>query len=366
MKRPYYIFTSGKLMRKQNTLFFLPYDEEQEEELPQKSGWGAYPGGREGLITEAGEFNKEFDTKNKRVIPIDDVDSLMMFGEMNFNARMLQFLTKNNIPAHLFNYYGHYNGSYYPREYLLSGFLLVSQVDHYKTHKKRMHIALQLVLGAASNMLRNLKYYNGRAGDLEEPIARIEDLVDKVPLARDVQELMGLEGNIRQTYYKAFPIILGEQYDFSKRVKQPPDNAVNALISFGNSMVYTTCLTEIYRTQLSPLISFLHEPGDRRYSLALDLAEIFKPLLADRVIFTCLNQRRIQHNDFDDSLNFCHLSKKGRKTFVRAFEDKLQTTIMHRKLDRKVSYRRLIRMECYKLVKHLTGAEPYEPFKAWW
>ena len=58
------------------------------------------------------------------------------------------------------------------------------------------------------------------------------------------------------------------EYDFDQRVRNPPDNAVNALISFGNSLVYTTCLTEIYRTQLSPLISFLHEPGNRRFSLA--------------------------------------------------------------------------------------------------
>lgn len=365
MRRPYYIFTSGKLMQKQNTLFFFPYKEEEElletaggDEEDEFSGWD--------LITEAGEFKKEFESLNKRVIPIDDVDSLMIFSEINFNARMLRFLTKNNIPAHLFNYYGHYSGSYYPREYLLSGFLLVNQVDHYKSRVKRMRLALQLVLGSGYNMLRNLKYYNGRAGDLEEYISRIEKYMNEVPLAEGINQLMGLEGNIRQTYYAAFPTILGDKYDFEKRVKNPPDNALNALISFGNAMVYTTCLTEIYRTQLSPLISFLHEPGDRRYSLALDLAEIFKPLLADRVIFTCLNQGRIKHSDFEENLNFCHLSKKGRKTFVKAFEEKLQTTIMHRKLNRKVSYRRLIRLECYKLVKHITDAEAYEPFKAWW
>jgi CRISPR-associated protein Cas1 len=364
MKRSYYIFTSGKLMRKQNTLFFLPYD--KEEELLEATGQNGDEKPTTELITEAGEFKKEFDSLNKRVIPIDDVDSLMIFSEINFNARMLQFLTKNNIPAHLFNYYGHFSGSYYPREYLLSGFLLVNQVEHYKKHKKRMRLALLLVKGAAGNMLRNLKYYDRRAGDLSSYITQIERHLEQVPLASDIQELMGLEGNIRQTYYKAFPAILGDRYDFNKRVKQPPDNAVNALISFGNSMVYTTCLTEIYRTQLSPLISFLHEPGDRRYSLALDLAEIFKPLLADRVLFSCLNQKRIKHTDFNRDVNFCHLSKSGRKTFVKAYEDKLKTTIMHRELERKVSYRRLIRLECYKLVKHITAAEPYEPFKAWW
>lgn len=351
-------------MKKQNTLFFLPYKEEEKllEELDKSEDdqidWE--------LLTEAGSFKKEFNSLNKRVIPIDDVDSLMVFGEINFNARMLQFLSRNNIPAHLFNYYGFYNGSYYPRDYLLSGFLLVNQVDHYKNSKKRIRLALQFVMGSAFNMLRNLKYYNGRTADLSEFINRIEKLIDSVPLAEDIPELMGIEGNIRQAYYASFEAILGNKYDFEKRVRRPPDNAVNALISFGNAMVYTTCLTEVYRTQLSPLISFLHEPGDRRFSLALDLAEIFKPLLADRVLFSCLNQGRITHTDFDRELNFCHLSKSGRKTFVKAFEEKLQTTIMHRTLNRKVSYRRLIRLECYKLVKHITNAEPYKPFKAWW
>lgn len=364
MRRPYYIFTSGKLMRKQNTLFFLPYKE--EEELMEATGVEDEEFQDWELVTEAGKFKKEFDSLNKRVIPIDDVDSLMIFSEINFNARMLQFLSKNNIPAHLFNYYGHYSGSYYPRDYLLSGFLLVSQVEHYKSPLKRMRLALQLVMGSGYNILRNLKYYNGRAGDLTQYITRIEKHMEEVPLSKDIPQLMGLEGNIRQSYYAAFPTILGDTYDFEKRVKNPPDNAVNALISFGNAMVYTTCLTEIYRTQLSPLVSFLHEPGDRRYSLALDLAEIFKPLLADRVIFTCLNQGRIKHSDFERDLNFCHLNKKGRKAFVKAFEEKLNTTIMHRKLNRKVSYRRLIRLECYKLVKHITDAEAYVPFKAWW
>lgn len=318
------------------------------------------------VLAETGEFDIETDPKGKRVIPIDDVDSLMIFSEINFNARFLDFLTRHKIPAHLFNYYGHFNGTYYPREYLLSGFLLVNQVTHYKHPSKRIDLSRKLIEGASSNMLRNLKYYHDRAADLTVYIEKIVGLQASISNVTDISELMGIEGNIRKVYYASFADILGDAYDFKQRVRNPPDNAVNALISFGNSLVYTSCLTEIYRTQLSPLISFLHEPGNRRFSLALDLAEIFKPLLADRVLFSCLNQKRIQPKDFNKELNFCHLSEKGRKTFVKAYEDKLNTTIEHRKLKRKVSYRRLIRLECYKLVKHITGAEEYEPFKAWW
>ncbi len=363
MKRPYYIFSSGKLMKKQNTLFFLPYKDEKQILEQQKSNehenvWE--------LITEAGTFKSEFESLNKRVIPIDDVDSLMIFGEINMNARMLRFLNKHNIPVHFFNYYGYYSGTYYPRDYLLSGFLLVNQVEHYTKPSRRISIALQFVLGSGNNMLRNLKYYSKRVEDLSSHIQQITELIENVPFAKDIPELMGFEGNIRKSYYAAFPKILGKKFDFEKRVKNPPDNAVNALISFGNSMVYTACLTEIYRTQLSPVISYLHEPGERRFSLALDLAEIFKPILADRVIFSCLNQQQIKHSDFDKNLNYCYLSPTGRKTFTKAFEEKLQTTIMHRSLKRKVSYRRLIRLECYKLIKHLANTEPYQPFKAWW
>jgi len=368
MKRTYYIFSAGKLARKQNTIFFIPYNDEEEEEKDSDNGneeeqSGA---GETEILTAIGEKEDAFDSSGKRVLPIEDIDSFMVFSDINFNARFLQFLTKHNIPVHLFNYYGYYNGSYYPRDYLLSGNLLVQQVTHYKSTKKRLDIAQKLVTGAASNMLRNLKYYDGRAGNMQPWIRKIDQLLPSIEPTQDIPDLMGIEGNIRRVYYNAFPRILGDKFDFEKRVKNPPDNAINTLISFGNAMVYSACLTEIYRTQLSPLISYLHEPGERRFSLALDLAEIFKPLLADRVIFACLNQERIKAKDFDKDLNFCYMKEKGRKTFVQAFEEKMNTTIKHRTLKRKVSYRRLIRLECYKLIKQLTGAEEYKPFKAWW
>ena len=372
MKRTYYIFSSGKLARKQNTIFFMPYNDEQEEDDKSRKGnkneeeiSGAGEPKTE-VLTAIGEKEDAFDSSQKRVLPIEDIDSFMVFSDINFNARFLQFLTKHNIPVHLFNYYGYYNGSYYPRDYLLSGNLLVQQVSHYQSITKRLDIAQKLVSGAASNMMRNLKYYDGRSGNMQPWIRKIESLEPGIREADEIPDLMGVEGNIRQVYYNAFPGILGEKYDFEKRVKNPPDNAVNTLISFGNAMVYSACLTEIYRTQLSPLISYLHEPGERRFSLALDLAEIFKPLLADRVIFSCLNQGRIKAGDFDKDLNFCYLQESGRKAFVKAFEEKMNTTIKHRQLKRKVSYRRLIRLECYKLIKQITGAEEYKPFKAWW
>ena len=150
------------------------------------------------------------------------------------------------------------------------------------------------------------------------------------------------------------------------RVKRPPDTPINALISFVNGLIYSLCLNEIYRTQLNPLISFLHEPGERRFSLSLDLAEVFKPILGDRLIFKLINKGQLKDNLFIKELNSCYLNENGRKLVVKEFEEKLKTVITHPKLDKKVSYRRLVRIECYKLQKHILGEDEYEGLKMWW
>lgn len=146
----------------------------------------------------------------------------------------------------------------------------------------------------------------------------------------------------------------------------PPDNMINSLISFVNSLIYSKTLTEIYHTQLNPMISYLHEPGSRRYSLCLDLSEIFKPLIGDRLIFSLLNKNQITENSFTRELNFLHLKKEASQLIVNELEKKLQATIMHKDLHRKVSYQYLIRLEAYKLIKHLIGEKEYEGFKMWW
>ena len=129
---------------------------------------------------------------------------------------------------------------------------------------------------------------------------------------------------------------------------------------------YSQCLRAIHQTQLSPVISYLHAPGERRYSLALDIAEIFKPIIVDRTIFKVLNKKEIKRDDFENKLNRILLKEKGKKTFIEAFEERLNETIQHRSLNRKVSYKYLIRLECYKLIKQIMDMEDYKPFKMWW
>ena len=334
MKKSYYLFNPGRMSRKDNTLKFSVADDNGNE-------------------------------SSTKYIPVETVDNLYVFGSLDTNSTLYNFLGKEQISVHFFDYYEHYTGSYMPKDYLLAGKMLIAQTNLYSNSGKRLSLAQKLTEGAAFNMLKNLRYYNNRQKDTSEQISRIELLTESISSALDIDMLMGIEGNIRLNYYDAFSVIIND-FEMGQRSKRPPSNEVNAMISFVNSLCYTLCLDMIYHTQLNPTISFLHQPGERRYSLALDLSEIFKPILADRLIFSLLNKKQIQASDFDHKLNSCLLKESGRKIIVKAWDEKINETVKHRSLGRNVSYKHLVKLECYKLTKHMLNIEEYKPFKAWW
>ncbi|GAB6078503.1 type I-B CRISPR-associated endonuclease Cas1b [Hydrogenobaculum acidophilum] len=329
MGKAIYLFNSGELKREDNTILF---------------------------ITE----------EAKKPIPINAISEIHVFGELDLNKRVLEFLTKNKIPLFFYNRYGYYVGSYYPREYLNSGIMILKQTEFYLDKQKRLFLAKMFVNGAFSNILKNLEYYKRSKSEIGDYIVIIKEKFKNIESVSDIPSLMALEGDIRKIYYDAFNIILNQDdFSFEKRSKRPPENPINALISFGNSLIYTTALSQIYRTHLDPRIGYLHETNQRSFSLNLDLSEIFKPIIVDRVIFSLINKSQIQLKHFDEDLEYTYLNEKGREIFIKEYEDKLNTTIKYKNLG-SVSYRKLIRLECYKLYKHFLEEETYYPFISSW
>lgn len=293
-------------------------------------------------------------------------DEIYLFGEVSMNTKLLNFLSQKDITMHVFNYYGFYNGSFYPRESNISGYLLVEQVRCYDDIEKRLKLAKEILKTASYNIYRNLRYYNGRGIELDEPMKEIQSLSNKLDYGNSINEIMGIEGNIRKIYYSTWNDIIKQDIKFEKRVKRPPNNMINSLISFVNSLIYTTVLGEIYKTQLNPTISYIHQPGTKRFSLCLDIAEIFKPLIGDRMIFSMLNKYQITEDDFEKESNFLYIKELGKKKILMEYDRRLAQTIYHKELGRDVSYRYLIRLECYKLIKDIIGEKEYEGFKIWW
>lgn len=330
MKKTIYIFNEGDLHRKDNTIYF-----------------------------ETGD--------KKKYLPVEDIGEICIMGEAGTSKKFLEFCTSHQIVLHYFNYHDYYVGSYYPREHYNSGYMLLKQAEFYMEEGKRKELAYRFIDGSAKNIVNVLKYYLGRGKDVQSQLDRIEELEEKLDQEQEIQQMMAIEGNIRQTYYEGFDKILeNDAFAFESRTKRPPQNKLNSLISFGNSMMYITVLSEIYKTHLDPRIGYLHSTNNRRFTLNLDVAEIFKPLLVDRVIFTLVSKKMIQGKHFDKKVDSILLNEAGRKIFIEQYEAKLQSTFMHKELGRSVSYRRLIRMELYKLEKHLMGEKSYDPFISKW
>ncbi|MBC7333386.1 MAG: type I-B CRISPR-associated endonuclease Cas1 [Actinobacteria bacterium] len=331
MKKSIYLFSNGDLKRKDNTLYV------------------------------------ELENGVKKYIPIENTKEIFVFGEVTINKKFLDFASQNEIIVHYFNYFGFYSGTFYPREHYNSGYMILNQARYYLDQAERLKLARSFVIGAVSNILKILKYYNRRGKILDSVISRIEENGNKVSDTNSIDELMAIEGNIKQLYYGAFDVILeNTDFTFDKRSKRPPKNEINAVISFSNSLIYTICLSEIYHTHLDPRIGFLHTTNFRRFSLNLDIAEIFKPVIGDRTILALFNKNQFDSKCFENQLNGFALNDKGRRLFITELEKRLSSTICHHSLNRQVSYRRLIRLELYKLEKHLLGEAEYKPFVMDW
>ncbi len=328
MRTNYYITKDGVLRRKENTVYFI---------------------------------NKE----EKRALPINKIYAIYAFGSLSFTSGVVSYLAKNGIPIHFFSRYGFYEGSLYPRETLLAGDVTIHQSEHYLDVDKRLFLARCFIEGATKNILKNLETYSSKKG-VEKYIGKIGREIERVKGYDTVPQIMSVEGHIRDMYYSALDCIFPEEFKIGERVKRPPNNKTNTLISFGNSLMYSTVLTEIYNTQLNPTISYLHEPFERRFSLSLDVAEIFKPIIVDRLIFKLVNKNMLNDSHFEGDLGDMLLSDSGRRLFLQEYNERLSRTIKHKSLGRNVSYQRLIRLELYKLEKHILGAKKYKPLVMWW
>lgn len=300
---------------------------------------------------------------HKVYLAVNDLREIFCMSELKLNTDVLNFLGKHQIMVHMFDYYQNYCGSFYPKEKFLSGRMLLSQLHAYE--ENRLVIAKKIVLGISCNITYVLQHY------YKHGVSHVKDclhwLKTTMPFdlekANTISNIMSVEGEMWNRFYAEFAYILPKEFCFSKRVRRPPDNPMNALVSFGNSLLYAKSVNVLYETHLDQRVSFLHELADGRFSLSLDMSEIFKPVIVFRTIFDLVNRKQLQvEKHFLQEVNFCLLNEDGKKIFIQAFEKRLDDVFYHTKLKRKVSYRYAMKLDCYKLIKFILEGKDFEFF----
>lgn len=353
MKTPYYLFSTSYLQRKQNTLHLQScvdidalYEKKEEQ---------------------AGELLAENERvfSPKSYLPVQQVESLYCFGETAFSSPALRLLGREGIPVHFFDFYGKFYGSFYSRETEASAPVILQQAVHYTTPALRLKLVSAIVQASLRAMNRLLQEYDTNELPLTAQRVRIEEMQQEVQTATGIKRIGGAEGFARRCYYEGLRKIL-HPIPFASRIVRPPDSPVNALLSYGYALLYAQLCSELFRSGLSPVISYVHEPRERRFSLALDLADIFKPLVIDRLVLRLLKKGILNtQQHFEQREGGVYCTKEGTMLFTKQWEEYRKQTLYHPRYKRNVSLLTLLRLECLHLALYLKNKQPYQPCSLW-
>lgn len=293
----------------------------------------------------------------KVAFPVEKIRHIILLAESTLTTKLLNLCGKHGVRLSIFDFYGYCKGCFEPVESNPSGVVKLAQARVLLEEDNRMFLARQIVRGAAGNMRANLSYYQYRGiNTVTKMVLEIKKIENRLAKCMDPMQLMGFEGNMHQWYYTAWKFI-SPSLSFGKRIRRPPNNMVNCLLSFLNQLTYTVVRHELCKTHLEQTFSVLHAPGFRRASLSLDIAEPFKPVLVDVLIFRMARKGGLKENWFSKQKNVCMLTETGRRHVSEQFIRRLEKNYNGR------SYREWIYREGLKFERHLLEIEEYEPFQ---
>jgi len=324
--RTHFLMSHGRLRRQDNNLYFDRYDEEDN-------------------------------VIGTKILPINAIDEIYVLSKVDIDSYTLAFIANNNILLHFFSAYGSFRGNFFPNtsnSVNKSGFVLLQQLRAFDDPVHRLYLAKEITRGHILNGIHNCKRYKI---DMDP-----EPYITAMEKARNINELMAAEGAFKKNYYQAWNRIINNQrsFKFTVRSKQPPTDKINSFISYMNTRIYNIVLSEIYKTELDPRIGFLHEPNYRSLSLHLDIAEIFKPVIGDNIIFTMLNKKEITGTDFKTDSGRIRFSNEAIKKIELKIIQKMTQQITLG--DQQLTWRQVIRKEVNRIKKSVCESAEYQAF----
>jgi len=299
----------------------------------------------------------------KTEVRLLDVSQVSLFGNVNLSPAALRLLARNSVPICHFSYGGWFEA-------------VTIGLAHKNVELRRRQFAvaedegacLALARGIVSAKIRNQRTLLRRNHSSIPRATRDElaRLAKRATTAREAQGLLGIEGAAARAYFSQFSGMLKPpgsplSFDLRERNRRPPRDPVNAMLSFAYALLVKDMLVQAYSVGLDPYLGFYHRPRYGRPALALDLAEEFRPIVADSVVVSAINNGEVRPEDFVVRGDACALSPAGRRKFIAAYERRMDTLIRHPALGYKLSYRRVFEVQARLLGRHLLGELPDYP-----
>lgn len=292
----------------------------------------------------------------RKAIPLNGVKHVVCMGEGSISIRLLKDMGRRGIRFTVLDAGGRFLGAFEPEEETPSGRVRVGQASLFLDEAARLRIAKRLVAAQVRSMRGLLSRYrrNGTMG-LQASLDGLESALDLVHGAASIEGLMGGEGQARAFLHDAFKAI-SEDARLDRRIRRPPPDPVNCLMSFLNMLLYSACASELAKTHLDRSISFLHAPGTGRRSLSIDMAESFRPVLSDALLLATFRRGHPDESWFDRTAGVCLLSEKGRIKVTERFWHRIEERIDE------FTLRQAIHRQCLSLEREALGIGQFRPF----
>ena len=290
-----------------------------------------------------------------RKIPGQQVRAIYCYGAVQITAQAVETCLDLGIDVSYFSPAGRFIG-------LLRG-LPASGVDARRGQYRLFElpgVRLQLAREIIRAKIHNQRVMLMRNGDVPERVLKLMvNFRDATESARDITELLGIEGAAAALYFEQFESMLKQRenwkFEWRGRNRRPPRDPVNALLSLGYSMLAKELTGVCHSVGLDPFLGFMHQPRYGRPALALDLMEEFRPLIADSVTISLINRGELGPEDFIRSANGTFLNDRGRKAFWEAWFRRLDAEVSHPEFSYKMAYRRMLEVQGRQLWRFVRG-----------
>ncbi|MTJ48013.1 type I-D CRISPR-associated endonuclease Cas1d [Dolichospermum sp. UHCC 0259] len=298
-------------------------------------------------------LKQEDGTWKKQKVAAQTVNEVILMGNPQVTGDAFVYALELGMPVHYLSSFGKYLGSALPKS-SRNGQLRLAQYEVYRDPVRRLELVKAIVMAKIHNQYNVLYRHNEKDNPLKERKSLVKD-------KHTIHEVMGVEGLAAREYFACWQRMVGKQWTFNGRNRRPPTDPVNSLLSFAYALLQGQVMAAVHIAGLDPYIGYLHEVSRGQPAMVLDLMEEFRALIADNLVLSLLHKQAIKPDDFHESLGAYRLKDDAKKTFLKAFDTKMNDEFKHPVFDYRCNYRRAIELQARLLGRHLQEGVPYKP-----